>query len=93
MGTRRHVWFKRWMAALASTWAVVLLAGSVQGQALSPAAPHPIWGVDSAAGRGCGEVGWESRGCVNWQAFAQGEYVGHARLPHVPEYRLRVDDQ
>ncbi len=28
-----------------------------------------------------------------WQAYAQGEYVGHARLAHVAEYRLRVDDQ
>jgi len=28
-----------------------------------------------------------------WQAFAQGEYVAHPRLAHVPEYRLRVDDQ
>ncbi len=36
---------------------------------------------------GCG------RGEVNWQAYAQGEYVGHNRLPHVPEYRLRADDQ
>jgi polysaccharide export outer membrane protein len=42
-----------------------------------------------------GEVGWDSRqsNCDAWQQFAQGEYVGHARLPHVPEYRLRVDDQ
>lgn len=62
-------------------------------QALGPAAPHPIWGVDSLSGCGCGEVGWEARGQVNWQAFAQGEYVGHARLAHVPEYRIRVDDQ
>jgi len=45
------------------------------------------------AGYGCGEVGWDARGCVDWQAYAQGEYVGHARLPHVPEYRIRVDDQ
>ena len=30
---------------------------------------------------------------IPWEAFAQGEYVGPARLPHVPEYRLRVDDQ
>ena len=30
---------------------------------------------------------------IDWQAYAQGEYVGHARLAHVPEYRLRVDDQ
>ena len=30
---------------------------------------------------------------VAWQAYAQGEYVGHERLAHVPEYRLRVDDE
>jgi len=30
---------------------------------------------------------------VNWQGYAQGEYVDHARIPHVPEYRIRVDDQ
>jgi polysaccharide export outer membrane protein len=30
---------------------------------------------------------------IPWQAFAQGEYVGHERTAHVPEYRLRVDDQ
>jgi polysaccharide export outer membrane protein len=62
-------------------------------QALGPAAPHAIWGVDSTAGAGLGEVTWDVRGPVNWQAFAQGEYVGHARTVHVPEYRLRVDDQ
>ena len=32
-------------------------------------------------------------GPINWQAYAQGEYVGHWREPHVPVYRLRVDDQ
>lgn len=66
-------------------------------QALGPAAPHPIWGVDSMQGFQCGcpqgEVGWETRGCVDFQAYAQGEYVGHARIQHVPEYRIRVDDQ
>jgi len=60
---------------------------------LNPAAPHPIWGVDSLAGCGCGELGWEARGQIDWQSYAQGEYVGHARIPHVPEYRIRVDDQ
>lgn len=30
---------------------------------------------------------------IPWQAFAQGEYVGPYRDPHVGEYRLRVDDQ
>lgn len=29
---------------------------------------------------------------IPWQQFAQGEYVGHARAPHVPEYRLREGD-
>jgi len=62
-------------------------------QALGPAAPNPIWGVDSTAGAGLGEVTWEARGQVDWQAYAQGEYVGHARSAHVPEYRIRVDDQ
>src|SRR5262245_14804072 len=32
-------------------------------------------------------------GPITWQAFAQGEYIGPARQPHVPEYRLRVDDE
>jgi len=61
-------------------------------QGLGPAAPHAIWGVDSMAGGCRGEVGWDSRDCINWQSYAQGEYVGHARTAHVPEYRLRVDD-
>ncbi len=61
-------------------------------QALGPASPHPIWGVDSAAGGSCGEVGWDARGMIPWQDFAQGEYVGHARAPHVPEYRIREGD-
>jgi polysaccharide export outer membrane protein len=65
-------------------------------QPLSPASPYPIWGVDSATAPGgypgCGEVGWDARGLIPWQQFAQGEYVGLARTPHVPEYRLREDD-
>jgi polysaccharide export outer membrane protein len=65
---------------------------AVYGQALGPAAPHCIWGVDSAAGGPCAEVGWDARGMIRWQEFAQGEYVGHARTPHVPEYRLREGD-
>jgi polysaccharide export outer membrane protein len=61
-------------------------------QSLGPAAPHAIWGVDSAAGGACSEVGWDARGMIPWQEFAQGEYVGHARAPHVPEYRFREGD-
>ena len=69
----------------------------MQGQAVpacNPAAPHPIWAVDSTVGCGKGEVTWKHRSYnVDWQSFAQGEYIGHARTAHVPEYRLRVDDQ
>jgi polysaccharide biosynthesis/export protein len=60
-------------------------------QALGPAAPYDIRGVD-CAGCNCGRR-WEAMRAIDWQAYAQGEYVGHARLAHVPEYRLRVDDQ
>ncbi len=81
-------------------------------QALGPAAPYDIRGVDCADGncgdgrggdgRGgdgrsadgrSGKVGWDATTTIPWQAFAQGEYVGHPRTRHVPEYRLRVDDQ
>jgi len=62
-------------------------------QALGPAAPYPIYGVDCACSDWCRRGGWESARAIAWQAYAQGEYVGHWRLPHVPEYRLRVDDQ
>ncbi len=62
--------------------------------ACNPASLHPIWAVDSTVGCGKGEVTWKHRSYnVDWQSYAQGEYVGHARSPHVPEYRLRVDDQ
>jgi polysaccharide export outer membrane protein len=71
----------------------VLPAGIRECQALGPAAPYPIWGVDSLSG-GCGaEVGWDARGMIPWQEFAQGEWVGHARTAQVPEYRLREGDQ
>lgn len=71
---------------------------SCMAPSIDPAAPFPIWGVDSTAGCAiggceCGEVDWQARGYIDWQAYAQGEYVGHARTAHVPEYRIRVDDQ
>jgi polysaccharide export outer membrane protein len=64
-----------------------------QCECLTPAAPYPIWGVDSLSGRCCGEVGWDSRGMIPWQEFAQGEWVGHARTVQVPVYRLREADE
>ncbi|HVX11212.1 MAG TPA: polysaccharide biosynthesis/export family protein [Pirellulales bacterium] len=60
-------------------------------QALGPAAPYPVAGLDCAGGV-CGEMGWRDAGPIPWQRYAQGEYLGHARTAHVPEYRLRVGD-
>src|SRR5688572_22859042 len=42
---------------------------------------------------GCGEATWNAWQPIPWQAFAHGEYIGPHRTEHVPEYRLRVDDQ
>ena len=54
---------------------------------------YPHWvSATPADGVNC-ELGWRTSPKVNWQSYAQGEYVGHARIPHVPEYRIRVDDQ
>jgi polysaccharide export outer membrane protein len=63
-------------------------------QALSPADPRPIPGIDCVQGCSpCGEQGWDALGPVTgFQEYAQGEYVGRSRLSHVPSYRLRVDD-
>ena len=61
-------------------------------QALGPAAPCNICGVDCSVCRDGRCHGWEEARWINWQAYAQGEYVGHARLEHVPQYRVRVDD-
>ncbi len=64
-------------------------------QYTSPAAPRPINGVEcnDQCQLGCGEAKWDAWKPIPWQVFAQGEYVGPARPQHVPEYRLRVDDQ
>ena len=44
-------------------------------------------------GAECGNPSWRSETPIPWEVFAQGEYVGPHRLAHVPEYRLRVDDE
>ncbi|MHC4180909.1 MAG: polysaccharide biosynthesis/export family protein [Planctomycetota bacterium] len=62
-------------------------------QALGPAAPCNICGVDCSQCDHSRCAGWEAARAIAWQAYAQGEYIGHERLAHVPEYRLRVDDQ
>jgi polysaccharide export outer membrane protein len=66
-----------------------------QGPQLSPADPHLIPAVDCVNHCPPGyQATWDALGPVwGFQEWAQGEYVGRARLPHVPTYRLRVDDQ
>jgi len=65
---------------------------------VGPYSPCPVNGFHCVGGRDCCQKGpkgakaWRGAGPIPWQAFAQGEYVGPARLAHVPEYRLRVDD-
>lgn len=61
-------------------------------QALGPAAPCPVCAVDCSCGTCCNDGDWRAARVIPWQAFAQGEYVGHERTAHVPQYRLRVDD-
>ncbi|MEN6458664.1 MAG: polysaccharide biosynthesis/export family protein [Thermoguttaceae bacterium] len=61
-------------------------------QALGTAAPSDVRAIDSMTARRC-RRGWEAARAAEWQAYAQGEYVGHDRTAHVAEYRLRVDDQ
>src|SRR5205807_1041377 len=62
-------------------------------QYLSPADPYPIPAVDCTRDDGqCGEMWGGLAPVPDFQEYAQGEYVGRARLPHVPQYRLRVDD-
>ncbi|MEX2186697.1 MAG: polysaccharide biosynthesis/export family protein [Pirellulales bacterium] len=62
-------------------------------QALGPAAPCPVCAVDCSCGPCRNDGKWSAARVIPWQAFAQGEYVGHERTAHVPQYRLRVDDQ
>ena len=51
-------------------------------------------GVDEFTPRGAnGEPGWKDAGLIPWEAFAYGEYIGPHRTPHVPLYRVRVNDQ
>lgn len=51
-------------------------------------------GVDEHSGRGkCNESTWNDSRMIPWENYSYGEYTGPARTPHVPTYRLRVDDQ
>jgi polysaccharide export outer membrane protein len=55
------------------------------------AAPHTIRAVDGAD-IAWGKPGWNDTRSIDWQRYAQGEYVGHGRSAHVEKYRLRPGD-
>ncbi|HVC93253.1 MAG TPA: polysaccharide biosynthesis/export family protein [Pirellulales bacterium] len=65
--------------------------GSGKTAVADPAAPYSIKAVDGAD-VATGEPGWNAARPIDWQRYAQGEYVGHGRLSHVDEYRLRPGD-
>ncbi|MEX0677146.1 MAG: polysaccharide biosynthesis/export family protein [Pirellulales bacterium] len=64
-------------------------------QYLTRAAPNPTPAIDcNGTDPCCTQRGWKALGpAPDFQQWAQGEYAGRARLPHVPTYRLRVDDK
>ena len=64
-------------------------------QAYEPADPNPrcVYGVDCPPWGCCDLPGWDVPHTVPFDVWGQGEYVARARLEHVPEYRLRVDDE
>ena len=40
-----------------------------------------------------GEPKWRHQSELPFEQYSYGEYIGPHRTPHVPEYRLRVDDE
>jgi polysaccharide export outer membrane protein len=60
-------------------------------------APGPVKGIlgvnEDVCRRLCREPTFQDSQIVPWEMFAYGEYIGPHRTPHVPEYRLRVDDR
>jgi len=54
-----------------------------------------LGGVNQYSNRGLlgRESKWHNASGIPFEQFAYGEYIGPHRAPHVPEYRLRVDDE
>ncbi len=50
-------------------------------------------GVDQNTQFPFGEAKWRHRSNIPFEQYAYGEYLGPHRTPHVPEYRLRVNDE
>lgn len=50
-------------------------------------------GVDHHTPFKFGEAKWRNQSPLPFEQYGYGEYIGPHRTPHVPEYRLRVDDE
>ncbi|MEZ6094851.1 MAG: polysaccharide biosynthesis/export family protein [Pirellulaceae bacterium] len=50
-----------------------------------------MFGVDQFSGNGPRKT-WQDAEMVPFESFAYGGYVGPHRTPHVPEYRVRIND-
>ena len=89
-----HHWKRRILFGCLTLWVSLHTLGAIgHAQWIRSDVRYRNW-VTSA--RACGakcEVPWRLNPSVDWCSYEQGEYVGHERIPHVPEYRLRVDDQ
>lgn len=55
---------------------------------------RPMLGVDgTTCQRIDGEPRWENAHMIPWEAFAYGEFMGPTRTPHLPQYRVYINDQ
>jgi len=67
---------------------------AIQPRSNEPEYTKLMCGVDEHAAVGHGiEPTWNDSRMIPWENYSYGEYIGPARTPHVPTYRLRVDDQ
>lgn len=55
--------------------------------------PKMMMGINSNSGQGRREPTWKDQHPIPWESLAYGEYIGPHRTPHVPMYRVRVNDQ
>jgi polysaccharide export outer membrane protein len=65
---------------------------TVQPRTDAPEHTKFFCGVDQFSGSGH-SPSWNDSTLIPWENYAYGEYIGPPRTPHVPAYRLRVDDQ
>ena len=64
------------------------------GQPSAAPLPSKLYcGVDQSSVAASGqEPTWNNKSRIPFETYGPGEYVGPSRTPHVPTYRLRVDD-